>query len=383
MNNQDDIMGMRTEVRNTTKQRQTEEPLVRERFLLDAVMNATDVMLVYLDPDFNFVWVNAAYAEGCRRRTEELIGRNHFTLFPHPENEAIFRRVRDTGELVFYKDKPFEFPDQPERGVTYWDWSLVPVKDAKGGVTGLVFSLRETTKYKEAELALALSETRYRRMAEISADIIFQIDPVGEILYVSPAIRTLGYTADQVVGNPFAKFIPPADLPKAMVALKRMQGGASISLFELQILKSDGTIARCEINATPIIQAGIVIGMQGICRDITERKRMEKALNTNMARFELLAATASDLLRATEPDKVLTSVCHQAMEHIGCDVCYNLMTTEAKGESRLNACIGITEVDVHKIEEHMDTMAAPAPAGRSRPIIAFSGHGTRPFGAMI
>jgi PAS domain S-box-containing protein len=360
--------------------RRAEEALARERVLLDAVMNATDVMLVYLDAEFNFVWVNAAYAETCKMRPEEMIGKNHFALYPHEENETIFRRVRDTGGPVFYKDKPFEFPDQPERGITYWDWSLVPVKDDSGRVTGLVFSLRETTKYKEAEMALAASEARFRRMAEISADIIFQIDPVGEILYISPVIRSFGYTADQVVGRPFAKFIPPDELPKAMAALMRMKNGESISLFLLKVVKADGTIADCEINATPIVRDGIVIGMQGITRDITERLQIEAALKTSLARFELLAATASELLRATEPHKVLESVCYQTMEHLGCDVCYNLLAFEADGKFRLNACAGISEEDVSKIETEINITAGSDSSTRAcRPIVAVSTGGAGPL----
>jgi GAF domain-containing protein len=58
----------------------------------------------------------------------ELIGRSHFELFPNAENEAIFERARTTGEPVSYDAKPFEFPNQPWRGVTYWDWRLTPVK---------------------------------------------------------------------------------------------------------------------------------------------------------------------------------------------------------------------------------------------------------------
>src|SRR5512138_3856842 len=73
--------------------------------LLQAIMQATDVMLVYLDPQFNFVAVNPAYANTCRRTADEMIGKNHFDLYPNPENQAIFRRVRDTGQAVFFKDK--------------------------------------------------------------------------------------------------------------------------------------------------------------------------------------------------------------------------------------------------------------------------------------
>ncbi len=118
-----------------------EEILSRKRGLLESVVRTTDFMLVFFDPQFNFVWVNPAYAEACKMKPEEMIGKNHFALYPHAENEAIFRSVRDTGEGVFYKDKPFVYPDQPERGVTYWDWSLMPVKDSGGNVTGLVLSI--------------------------------------------------------------------------------------------------------------------------------------------------------------------------------------------------------------------------------------------------
>jgi PAS domain S-box-containing protein len=111
--------------------------------------------LVYLDPDFNFVRVNETYARTCGYRPEEMIGKNHFDLYPDAENEVIFKRVRDLGEPVEFRDKPFVFPDQPERGVTYWDWTLSPVLDSRGDVLGLVFSLFETTDRKKFELELS------------------------------------------------------------------------------------------------------------------------------------------------------------------------------------------------------------------------------------
>jgi PAS domain S-box-containing protein len=122
--------------------------------IMKNVLNATDVMLVLLDPQFNFLWVNASYAKRCGMSAEEMVGKNHFALYPHTENEAIFQSVRDTGKGVFYKDKPFVFPGQEDQGVTYWDWSLTPCKDPRGLVESLVFSLRETTAFKRAEDAL-------------------------------------------------------------------------------------------------------------------------------------------------------------------------------------------------------------------------------------
>jgi len=147
------IQRARTEVElQTALERKTQlsAQLATERGILQQIMNNTGTHLAYLDSDFNFVAVNSAYvrASGCAEA--ELIGRSHFELFPDDDNEAIFTRARDTGVAVQYVAKPFEYADQPWRGVTYWDWCLTPVKDLSGAVQGLVFSLVDVTQAERA-----------------------------------------------------------------------------------------------------------------------------------------------------------------------------------------------------------------------------------------
>jgi PAS domain S-box-containing protein len=149
------------------------QSLDREKKILQSVMEgAKNSHLVYLDHDFNFVRVNATYARTCGYMPEEMIGKNHFVLYPDAENEAIFSRVRDTGVSVEFHDRPFVFPDQPQRGVTYWDWTLLPVKNGSGRVEGLVFSLFETTQRKQAEEALReLNATLESKVAQRTAEL--------------------------------------------------------------------------------------------------------------------------------------------------------------------------------------------------------------------
>ena len=75
---------------DVTERVQVEEALRHERGLLESVMQATDVQLVLLDAAFNFLWVNAAYAETCKLSPAEMVGKNHFELYPDAENYAIF-----------------------------------------------------------------------------------------------------------------------------------------------------------------------------------------------------------------------------------------------------------------------------------------------------
>ena len=121
---------------------------------LAVIFSTTHFNLVLLDRDFNFIRVNNAYAAACGHAPDFFSGKNHFALYPHSENQAIFQRVVDTGEPFTIHAKPFEFPDQPELGTTYWDWSLRPVKDEEGRVTGLIFALVDVTVAKKAELEL-------------------------------------------------------------------------------------------------------------------------------------------------------------------------------------------------------------------------------------
>ena len=187
-------------VRDITRRKQAEEEVTKEKNVLKGIMENTGAMLEYLDPNFNVVSVNSAYTKGSRHSAEELIGKNHFVLFPNAENQAIFEHVRDTGKTVAYHDKPFDFADQPERGVTYWDWTLAPVKDETGNVLGLVLSLMETTQRKEMEQELleVLEESQHRE-SEISA----LLKASKAVLYhreFQPIARVIFDTCKELIG---------------------------------------------------------------------------------------------------------------------------------------------------------------------------------------
>lgn len=139
-------------VRDISERKQAEEAQARQRQIIETIMENTEANIAYLDTDFKFVMANRAYIKGCGHSWEELVGRSHFDIFPDEENWVIFQWVKATGEPASFKDKPFEFTHQPLRGVTYWDWTLVPVKDSQGKVTGLVLSLIDTTERKKLDM---------------------------------------------------------------------------------------------------------------------------------------------------------------------------------------------------------------------------------------
>lgn len=160
--------------------------------LLTAVLDSTHIMAVFLDPCFNFVWVNRAYASTCRHEPSFFPGKNHFDLYPHQQNQAIFQQVIDTGEPFFVTAKSFEFPEQPERNADWWDWSLMPVKDETGVVTGLVFTMTEVTERTKIEMALQCSEARFREMVALMPQTVFEINMEGRFLFINRSTLDTG-----------------------------------------------------------------------------------------------------------------------------------------------------------------------------------------------
>jgi len=252
------------------------------------VMDATDVLLVYLDRVFRFVWVNQAYAATCHKRHEELIGRNHFECYPHAENEAIFQRVVNTGEAVFCKDKPFTFPDQSARGVTYWDWSLVPVKNPAGIVEGLVFSLREITQYKQDQLTLAQSEERFRRLVELTAHMVWTMDSTGTPREDSPSWRAFtGYRLDQWLDSTeWLTAFHPEDRARLRHVWREACASRTPYEVEARLRRADGQYRHIVVRGLPLLNPdGTVRQWVGMNVDITERKEAELTLAQSQKTF--------------------------------------------------------------------------------------------------
>lgn len=277
--------------------------LLRERMLLESVTAATDVMLVYLDPDFNFVWVNRVYADTCNMAPEQMIGKNHFVLYPHVENELIFRTVRDTGKAVFYKDKPFEFPDQPERGVTYWDWSLAPDKNEDGQVVGLVFSLRETTPFVHVQQDARENEQKLKLFIERVPTGIAMLD--RQMRYLAVSRRYLDdyrITDTDIIGRNHYEVFP--EIPERWREVhRRCLSGETLRCEEEPFLRADGRTDWVRWEVRPwFASSGEIGGLILFTENITSRKQAEDALKAAKARAEQANRAKSTFLASVSHD---------------------------------------------------------------------------------
>lgn len=163
-----------TAIRDISGRKQAEEDLRESNEILERFFETTHFQVAMLDSKCNFIRVNDSYANVCGFEPDYFIGKNLFDLYPSEELESKFRRVVETGASYTVYSRPFEFPNQPERGTTYWDLAVNPVKNPFGKVEGLLFTLLEVTRRVRAGQELAkyqehLEELVEERTAELAA----------------------------------------------------------------------------------------------------------------------------------------------------------------------------------------------------------------------
>ncbi len=290
------------------------DELKRSNELLEKIFSATEYLIAYLDQNFNFIRVNRAYAEADEQSPEFFAGKNHFDLYPNEENEAIFRRVVETGEPYIAYAKPFEYAGHPERGTSYWNWTLQPIKEADGRVSGLVFTLIDVTERERAILAQHEIDERYRTLVEQASDGIFVADAQGNYIEVNPSgCAMLGYTREEILKLNMKDLVAPEDQSTRPLRFDELRAG-KIILSERTMIARDGSLIPVEISGKMLDDGRF----QGIVRDITERRQHElereaiitvaNALRTAATRSEILAVLLDQMNELFKADGAMLAI---------------------------------------------------------------------------
>lgn len=255
--------------------------------LLERVFNSPRTMIAYLDADFTFRRVNAAYAAADEKDTSYYPGKNHFDLFPNEENEAIFEEVVRTGVPHVEYEKPFEYAEHPERGTTWWDWTVQPVfEDDK--VDGVVLMLTNVTDRVLARREVEHAEAQYAALARVVPAGVFHTDAEGRCTYVNPYWLALsGMTEADAYGHGWVAAVHPDDRDAVTTEWYAAVAEGRPFLMDYRFQQPDGTVVWLQGQASAERgPTGELLGWVGACVDITARKAMEEKLRSSERSLE-------------------------------------------------------------------------------------------------
>jgi PAS domain S-box-containing protein len=181
-------------------------------------------------------------------------------------------------------------------------------------------TIQKALEKKDLRKRLQESEESMKMLVENVPDIVYSFNPKGEFIRLSPAVKAnLGYKPSELLGKPFFDIVHPADKKRAKAGFRAAVKAAKgeIRQVEFRMLTKSGEARYFEVRGQPIIENGRFVRGDGIARDVTTRKKIEKELEDKNARLEALLHELSrsrDELQAimdTYPDGMIM------IDHLG------------------------------------------------------------------
>ena len=232
------------------------------------------------------VWENEAMRTMLGYGPGELEGQDSIILFPS-RDEYWLADSKITKTLREKDNTGVETRCKRKNGRTFDCLLHSSILDQNDKETSTIIIAQDITDRKNAENALITSEKKYRMLAENMNDVIWTIDSNFKITYCSPSIEKLrGFTSEEVIGKGMDFVLTPGSYQKVQeiineIANKLSRGDRHIPPIFLEVEQphKNGSTVWAEAIVNVIFdQDGNFSYLQGVTRDITERRKLESQL---------------------------------------------------------------------------------------------------------
>jgi diguanylate cyclase (GGDEF)-like protein/PAS domain S-box-containing protein len=324
----------------TDGRRAKQELEKREKLYRTLARTIPRTAVLLFDHDFRYTLADGEQLKNHKWSQGMFEGKTLFEVFPADVSQEwadYYRRALNGEEVCI----------EMENDEGAFQVSVLPVHDEDGNTFAGMVMWQDITEKKHADDKIRESEARYRQLYENANDIIYVHDLEGNYISINGvAERVLGYTNEEALKLNMKDLAAPQHLSMVMDALaKKISGSSPQTVYEIDCIRKDGTLVTLEVNSSVILKDGKPVAVQGIARDVTERKQAQEALRKSEESYRDLFENANDLIYTHDLKGNFTSL-NRAGEII-------------TGYTREEAlCMNITEVVAPEFIDAARTMIA-------------------------
>ncbi len=307
-------------VEDITARRQIEEEKRKTRQQYQSLVHSIDGIVWEADlRSLNFTFVSKQSERLLGYPPEQwLSGPGFWEDHLHPDDRSWALELCHDA-MAKRTDHEFDYRMIAADGRVVWFRDNVTVDGTDNEHPHLRGIMVDITERKLAEDQLKKSEERYRDLVENAHDLIYEHDLKGNYTSVNKAGQELtGYSLEESLELNLAHTVAPDSLEKAQEMLRRKLAGESVTAYDLVIVAKDGRRVPVEVNTRLVLKDRIPVGVQGIARDITERKRVEELQARRAAHASFRADVSAALAMSHAPLLDTLDSCVTAMvQHLG------------------------------------------------------------------
>lgn len=261
------------------------EKIRRERDeIFRAVFDQSPAGIVIFSRDLIVVDCNKRYIEIMRSSREKIVGFDMKNL----RDKAVTPAIQEAlGGKTSYYEGPYMATTSDAR--LWVSFSASPIRDLGNEVMGVMIVVIDITERWKAEQAMHESEERYRYLFENANDFIFTLDLNGRYTsFNKQALDKTGYSHDEAINLTISDIVAPEYRDLALSMLKKKLEKGEPTTYEVELQTKSGGRIPLEVITQLMVRDGKPVGIQGIGRDITERRQMEEQIRRSLREKETL-----------------------------------------------------------------------------------------------
>jgi diguanylate cyclase (GGDEF)-like protein/PAS domain S-box-containing protein len=283
-----DAKGCLVAIEDISDRKRAEASIQEEKQLLERLINSSVDGILAFDKDCFFTVWNPGMERIFGVGSDKTLGRNCFKALPFLKElgEEVNFEAALKGQKVISRDKKYMIPGTSRQG--YFEAYYGPMYNpVNGEIIGGLAIFRDVTERRLAEEGKRISEERYRELFENAYDMVYTHDLTGKITSINKAAeRITGYDRAEALQMRFTQFVASEFQQTARRMIDRQVADGAPITQELEIIAKNGNRVTLDVSNRLIFREGRPIGIQGIARDITERKKTEEALQHAKEKLE-------------------------------------------------------------------------------------------------